>query len=167
MRDDLDVAIAAVRAAAAAAQAARARPLRPRAKSVSADLVTEADAEAEAAAAAVLRERRPEDGMLGEEGTRREGAGRRWLIDGVDGTVSFANRLSGGWCSAIALEDERGAAVAAVLDPGADELHAAARGGGGPSPRSPRPTWRPSCARTGSCCPASAPPRTRCSTPPA
>jgi myo-inositol-1(or 4)-monophosphatase len=125
---DKDIAIAAVQAAAGAALEARARPLNPRAKSVAADLVTEADALAEAAAAAVLREHRPDDGILGEEGTAAHGARRRWLIDGIDGTFAFANGIPGGWCSAIALEDERGAVVAAVLDPGADELHTAARG---------------------------------------
>jgi myo-inositol-1(or 4)-monophosphatase len=127
---DLEVAIAAVRAAATAAEDARAAPLNPRAKGVSADLVTAADAAAEAAAAAVLRERRPDDGILGEEGTRRHGEGRRWLIDGIDGTVAFASGLPGGWCSAVALEDAGGAAVAAVLDPATGELHTAARGAG-------------------------------------
>jgi myo-inositol-1(or 4)-monophosphatase len=127
---DLEVAIAAVRAAATAAEAARAAPLDPRAKSVSADLVTAADAAAEAAAAAVVRKRRPADGILGEEGTHRQGGGRRWLIDGIDGTVAFASGLPAGWCSAIALEDAHGAAAAAVLDPATGELHAAARGAG-------------------------------------
>jgi myo-inositol-1(or 4)-monophosphatase len=126
-RGELAVAIAAVRAAAAAAQAARAQPLRPRAKSVPADLVTEADAAAERAAATVIRRDRPDDGILGEEGTQQSGNGRRWLIDGVDGTVAFANGLPGGWCSAVALEDDEGPLAAAVLDPAANELHTAAR----------------------------------------
>jgi myo-inositol-1(or 4)-monophosphatase len=125
---DLDVAIAAVQAAARAAQEARAAPLNPRAKSVAADLVTEADAKAERAAAAVIADRRPDDGIVGEEGTERhDGRTRRWLIDGIDGTVGFARGLPGGWCSAVALEDEHGALVAAVLDPASGELHAAAR----------------------------------------
>ncbi len=128
---DLAVAIAAVQAAARAAVQARSRPLNPRAKSVPADLVTEADAESEAAAVAVVREHRPDDGILGEEGTSTHGGGRRWLIDGIDGTVAFANGIPGGWCSAVALEDERGTAVAAVLDPGAGELHTARRGAAG------------------------------------
>jgi myo-inositol-1(or 4)-monophosphatase len=79
---------------------------------------------------AILRRHRPGDGILGEEGTQAAGA-RRWVIDGVDGTVSFASRLSGGWCSAVALEDERGPRAAAVYDPATRELHAAARGAGG------------------------------------
>ena len=119
------MAIEAVQAAARAAREARNRPLNPRAKSVAADLVTEADAQAESAAAAVLRRRFPTDGILGEEGTQADGVQRRWLIDAIDGTVAFAGDLSN-WCSAIALEDEEGTKVAAVL--AADgELHTADR----------------------------------------
>jgi myo-inositol-1(or 4)-monophosphatase len=138
--EDLAIAVAAVRAAADAAQQARSRPLHARVKSVSADLVTDADRAAEAAAARVIREARPDDGILGEEGTQAVGDGRRWLIDGVDGTVAFASELPGGWCSAVALEDERGPLAAAVLDPTTGELHAAARGHGGVNRvRRPRP----------------------------
>jgi myo-inositol-1(or 4)-monophosphatase len=125
-QSDLDVAIAAVQAAVAAAERARAAPLNPRTKGVAADVVTEADHAAERAAAAVLRRHRPDDGVLGEEGTDTPGA-RRWVVDGVDGTVAFANGLPG-WCSAVALEDEQGPRAAAVLDPAARELHAAERG---------------------------------------
>ena len=136
---DLNVAIQAVNAAVSAARAARHRPLRARAKGVSADLVTDADRAAEDAAAEILRAYRPDDGILGEEGTDRPGA-RRWLIDGIDGTVAFASRLSGGWCSAVALEDEHGPLVAAVLDPSTGELHAAERAVAGPATiRPPRP----------------------------
>jgi myo-inositol-1(or 4)-monophosphatase len=94
---------------------------------VSADLVTDADAAAEQAAAAVIAQHRPDDAILGEEGARREGTTRRrWLIDGIDGTVAFASGLPG-WCSAVALEDEHGALAAAVCDP-LGETHQAARG---------------------------------------
>lgn len=124
--DDIAVATEAVQAAVRAAREARSEPLYPRAKSVAADLVTEADARAEHAAAAILRRHRPGDGILGEEGTRRLGTGRRWLIDGIDGTVGFASGLH--WCSAVALEDDGGPAVAAVLDASTEELHTARRG---------------------------------------
>ena len=128
---DLDVAVAAAIAAAEAAQDARAAPLKPRTKGVAADLVTEADHAAEAAAVAILSRQRPRDRILGEEGTRTGGGDRRWVIDGVDGTVSFASGLTGGWCSAVALEDAHGPRAAAVYDPQARELHAAERGAGG------------------------------------
>jgi myo-inositol-1(or 4)-monophosphatase len=120
--------VAAVQAAAQAAQQARSRPLHARAKSVAADLVTEADGEAERAAARTIAEHRPDDAILGEEGTNTAGSTRRWLIDGIDGSVAFANGLPG-WCSAVALEDGHGVpAVAAVLDAGSGELHTAVRG---------------------------------------
>jgi len=121
---DLDVAIAAVRAAVQAATQAREEPLNPRAKSVAADLVTEADGRAERAAAAVIKAHRPDDGILGEEGTRSAGE-RRWLIDAIDGTVAFASGLPG-WCAAVALTHGDATSVAAVLDGTTNELHTAA-----------------------------------------
>jgi myo-inositol-1(or 4)-monophosphatase len=126
----MSTALNAARAAVEAAQTARNAPLKPRAKGVSADLVTDADAAAEAAAAAVIRTAHPDDAILGEEGTSHIGtSARRWLIDGIDGTVAFAAGHTGGWCSAVALEDEDGPQVAAVQDP-LGESYAAARGAG-------------------------------------
>jgi myo-inositol-1(or 4)-monophosphatase len=129
--DDLSVAIISAKAAAEAAAAARDdAPLRARAKSVSADLVTDADAKAEAAAVAVLSEHRPDDAIVGEEGTAETGVGtRRWWIDGIDGTVAFASGIPS-WCSAVVLEDEHGPKATAVYDPATQELHTAARGQG-------------------------------------
>jgi myo-inositol-1(or 4)-monophosphatase len=129
-QSDLSIAIAAAQAAMFAAAQARNAPLRARAKSVAADLVTDADAAAEGAAANVIREQRPEDAIVGEEGTSRNPqSARRWYLDGIDGTVAFANRLPGGWCSAVALEDHAGAKTAAVATPD-DGLYAAERGYG-------------------------------------
>mgnify|MGYP000521844649 FL=1 len=52
--------------------------------------VTEADRAAEAAMRAILESERPDDGIIGEEyGKSREGAGRQWVLDPVDGTISF------------------------------------------------------------------------------
>jgi myo-inositol-1(or 4)-monophosphatase len=119
-----------VQAAARAAEQARNAPLRPRAKSVAADLVTDADARAERAAAQIIRAHRPDDAIVGEEGTStNDAATRRWYVDGIDGTVAFASRHPGGWCSAIALADEHGPKSAAVLAPG-DALYSAERGEG-------------------------------------
>ncbi len=126
----MSIALVAASAAIDAALQARNAPLKPRAKGVSADLVTDADAAAESAAVAVIREHRPDDAILGEEGANQAGkTARRWLIDGIDGTVAFAADLRGGWCSAVALEDEHGPLVAAVQDPLGDTF-AAARGEG-------------------------------------
>ncbi len=52
--------------------------------------VTEIDQAAEAAMRAILEAERSDDGIIGEEyGTRNEGAGRQWVLDPIDGTVSF------------------------------------------------------------------------------
>ena len=106
--------------AAAMAEAARAETLpRFRAASLAVeskgaagfDPVTEADRAAEAAMRAVLAERRPEDGILGEEMAATPGrSGRVWVIDPIDGTRAF---LVGAptWGTLIALCDgppERG-----------------------------------------------------------
>ena len=52
--------------------------------------VTEADRAAEAAMRAILEAELPDDGIQGEEyGLRKPGAGRRWVLDPIDGTTSF------------------------------------------------------------------------------
>jgi inositol-phosphate phosphatase / L-galactose 1-phosphate phosphatase / histidinol-phosphatase len=53
--------------------------------------VTLADREAETAIREILANERPHDGIIGEEfGAEREDASRQWVIDPIDGTVSFA-----------------------------------------------------------------------------
>ena len=48
------------------------------------------DREAEAAIRTILEAERPGDGIVGEEyGRQNEGAGRQWVLDPIDGTVSF------------------------------------------------------------------------------
>jgi myo-inositol-1(or 4)-monophosphatase len=99
------------------------------------DLVSEADRAAEAAAVETLQEHRPGDGYLGEEGSRSDGApanGRRWLIDGIDGTFNFLHGVPY-WCSAVCLMDEHGPAASAVWDPVAEMLTVAGRGLGASS----------------------------------
>jgi myo-inositol-1(or 4)-monophosphatase len=93
------------------------------------DVVTEADRRAEAAMLALLRNERPGDGVLGEEGAAVAGGERRWLLDPVDGTLNYARGLPT-WCAAVALVDAKGVMVSAVFDPVADELFSAARGEG-------------------------------------
>ena len=67
------------------------------------DLVTAADHAAERVIVERLLAARPEDAIVGEEGTDRPGrSGRSWVIDPVDGTYNFHRGLTW-WCSAIAL----------------------------------------------------------------
>lgn len=52
--------------------------------------VTEADRAAEAAMRAILDAERPDDGIIGEEYGEKQGRNERaWVLDPIDGTVSF------------------------------------------------------------------------------
>lgn len=60
------------------------------AKSSAVDPVTQVDRAAEEFIVARLTQLRPNDGLLGEEGARRDGStGVEWVIDPIDGTVNF------------------------------------------------------------------------------
>ncbi|AJK68214.1 inositol monophosphatase family protein [Corynebacterium marinum] len=74
-------------------------------KSSVSDVVTEADHAAEEFIAGALRLLRPEDGIVGEEGTDQPStSGRTWVVDPVDGTYNFTAG-SDYWCSALALAE--------------------------------------------------------------
>ena len=66
-------------------------------------LVTEADEAVEDAVRAILARERPDDAVLGEERGRTGEARRLWLVDGIDGTDSFA-RGELEWGCLIALQ---------------------------------------------------------------
>ncbi|NYD42112.1 inositol monophosphatase family protein [Nocardioides panaciterrulae] len=86
------------------------------------DLVTDADHAAERLVVERLGRERPEDGILGEEGTDRTStSGRSWVIDPVDGTYNFHRGLSW-WCSAIALVDGEDVLLGAIYHPHDDVL---------------------------------------------
>ena len=92
----------------------------------------------------MLARRRPDDGILGEEGTaNRDGTtGLRWVVDPLDGTVNYLSGIPL-WCVSIACEDAAGTLAGVVHDPLRDELFAAVRGGpvqvDGPSAREREP----------------------------
>ena len=95
-------------------------------KSSSTDLVSAADRDAEALIRSGLETDRPEDGLVGEEGSRSDSAsGRRWIVDPLDGTTNFLFGIPQ-WAVSIALEGHLGV----VFDPVRDELFSAARGSG-------------------------------------
>ena len=99
-------------------------------KSSETDLVSEADRASEAAILELLTGERPEDGLLGEEGSSREGAsGRRWVVDPLDGTINYLYRFPA-WCVSVALEDVSGGLVGVIHDPLRNETFTAARGEG-------------------------------------
>jgi histidinol-phosphatase len=92
--------------------------------------VTIADRECERLIVEGLRRAFPEDGFLGEEGTRDAGrSGRRWIVDPVDGTRDFVRGLPT-WSNLIALEAD-GEVVLGVCNLAAQqELYWAVRGQG-------------------------------------
>jgi len=93
------------------------------------DLVTDVDRAAEALIVGRLAERRPDDAVLGEEGTNRPGtSGVRWVIDPIDGTTNFVYRFPG-FAVSIAAEIEGSVVAGAVMDPTADALFTARAGG--------------------------------------
>ena len=83
-------------------------------KTSGSDIVTQADTAAERLIVEQLVAERPDDAILGEEGTSHPGtSGRTWVIDPVDGTYNFS-RGSDWWCTAIALHDEDDVLLGAV-----------------------------------------------------
>ena len=100
-------------------------------KSSSTDPVSEADQASERALVDLLTSRRPDDGLLGEEGAARPSrTGLRWVIDPLDGTVNYLYGLAS-WSVSVAVESHDGsrwrAVAGAVLQPSSGELYTAAR----------------------------------------
>ncbi|MGQ0465837.1 MAG: inositol monophosphatase family protein [Sporichthyaceae bacterium] len=107
-----------------------ARSLEVSSKSTPTDVVTEMDHAAEALIVGELARLRPDDGLLGEEGSRKEGTtGVRWLLDPLDGTVNYLYGL-GGWAVSIAATVDGGSVAGAVHVPSTGETFSAHRGGG-------------------------------------
>ncbi len=99
-------------------------------KSSATDMVSDVDRAAEAIVSRILHERRPGDGVLGEEGTTREGStGVRWVVDPLDGTTNFLFGIPQ-FSVSVAAEVDGQTAVGVVVDPSRDETWAAVRGGG-------------------------------------
>jgi myo-inositol-1(or 4)-monophosphatase len=100
------------------------------AKSSPTDVVTAADRAVEDLVREALRETRPDDGLLGEEGGSQGGSsGLRWVVDPIDGTVNYLYGIPQ-WAVSIAVEDDKGSAVGVVYDPAKRELWQAVRGEG-------------------------------------
>lgn len=107
-------------------------------KSSATDVVTAADQESERLIVAAIQDVRPDDGILGEEGTGIAGtSGITWVIDPIDGTVNYLYDLpaySVSIAATVADEtaygDGRRAIAGAVCNPRTDELFVAWEGGG-------------------------------------
>ena len=94
--------------------------------------VTEADLQIDLFLKTRLHEARPDYGWLSEETPdtpERLSKQRLWIVDPIDGTNSFVNG-SDGWCIGAALIEDGHPILAALYQPKADLLYAAARGFG-------------------------------------
>ncbi len=92
--------------------------------------VTVADREAETYIRQAIESRFPNDGIVGEEfGEARPQAGRRWIIDPIDGTYSFVHGVPL-YGVLIGLEGEDGPVVGVIHLPALGETVAAAKGEG-------------------------------------
>ena len=93
-------------------------------------LVTEADFESERFLRSEIRKNFPHDAILGEEEGEQPGtSGRRWIIDPIDGTFSFAHGVPL-YGVLLAVEIEGESVVGVVNIPALREVVYAARGCG-------------------------------------
>jgi myo-inositol-1(or 4)-monophosphatase len=100
------------------------------AKSSPTDLVSDADRDAERLLVEVIRQHRPEDGIVGEESGEAAARGDlTWVLDPLDGTVDYLFGIPV-WAVSVAVEDGDGAVVGVIHDPNRDETFTAARGTG-------------------------------------
>jgi myo-inositol-1(or 4)-monophosphatase len=87
-------------------------------KSTATDMVSEMDRASERLIVATLLAARPDDGLVGEEGSTSPGtSGLRWVIDPLDGTTNY-------------LYGHPGVIAAVVVDPTHRDVFTATRGGG-------------------------------------
>ena len=107
-------------------------------KSSPTDVVSAADLAAERHIVSSLTRERPDDGLLGEEGTSRPSStGLTWVIDPIDGTTNFVYGRAD-WAVSVAVVDHGDdsdpltspAVAGAVAVPALDEVFSAARGHG-------------------------------------
>lgn len=137
---DAELAARLVVDAGALARRLREDGLDVRRKTSASDVVTEADNAAELRISSLLATHRPDDGVLGEEGTLVTGRNdRRWVVDPVDGTYNFVTG-SDYWCSAVAVTGPDDYLLGAIHRPATGETFVggsdvSARRNGVPLPR--------------------------------
>ena len=92
-------------------------------------LATEADLATEDRLRAILGEARPADAILGEERGASGTGARRWILDGIDGTIAFAAGTDD-WGTLIALEVEGRVVLGLCVEPSRRRRTWAVLGGG-------------------------------------
>lgn len=99
-------------------------------KSTAIDIATQMDRASEKFIVESILAARPDDGIIGEEGSSRpSSSGITWVIDPVDGTVNYLYGIPG-WNVSIAAKDESGSIVGVVHAPSINSTWTALRNGG-------------------------------------
>ena len=93
------------------------------------DLVTDADVAVEVFLKEALTKAYPQFGFWGEESGKSDNQTRRWVVDPIDGTHSFAKGQYF-WSISVALEIEQDLVAGSVYAPALDDLYIAAKGQG-------------------------------------
>ncbi len=93
-------------------------------------LVSDADKACESAIRELLRQKRPEDSVLGEEEGFEQGKGdRKWVIDPIDGTHNYVRGVPV-WATLIALIEDDEVVLGYVSAPALGRRWWATKGGG-------------------------------------
>ena len=99
-------------------------------KSSATDIATEFDQAAETYVVERIRTIRPDDAIIGEEGTADPGtSGYSWIIDPIDGTTNYVYDQPA-WSNSIAIAHGDEVVAGAVYVPPLDEMFSASAGGG-------------------------------------
>jgi myo-inositol-1(or 4)-monophosphatase len=125
--DRLEAAVDAAEAGAAVAAAYFRDDLAVETKAHETDVVTVADREAQDAVVAVLRDRYPDDVVVGEEGDGREtvpDSGPAWVVDPIDGTNNFVREVPL-WATSVAAVVDGDPVAAVNLLPALDDRYVA------------------------------------------
>jgi len=126
--DPLELLGLAQKAAHEAGRLVRSAPIHSLAmttKSSPTDLVSEMDRASEKLILEIILSARPDDGLIGEEGTSKPSqSGLSWLVDPIDGTANYLRGLPN-YSISIAAVNEEGTIVGVVYDPTLDETFTA------------------------------------------
>ena len=94
------------------------------------DWVSLADRESERAIVTSLRDRFPNDSILGEEGSKTAGgSGRTWIIDPLDGTSNYLQHFPV-WSVSIGLKSDDEIVAGVIYEPLRELVFSAERGAG-------------------------------------
>ena len=99
-------------------------------KSSAIDFATQMDIASEKLIVGKILEARPDDGIIGEEGSDIPSkSGVTWVLDPLDGTVNYFYGLAG-WNVSVAAKDSEGVQVGVVYAPSINSLWTATKDGG-------------------------------------